>query len=163
VKVNGDNHPSIMQQEGIQAMPTFKVYVNGKCEKTLKGADQNALRTAVAEAVAKVKSNGGNTGNAGVNKVLPQKPKGYQAYQPQGHKVFFENDKFETPLKKIAEFARKNGLFIGDYAIFEQKSTDLNFVGWENEEKTKFCTFLIENIPFLECDNCLPFVDMLSK
>lgn len=46
-KVNVDNQPEIAQAQGVTAMPTFKVFHQGTCIETLKGANPSALTAAV--------------------------------------------------------------------------------------------------------------------
>ena len=110
IKVNGDNHKSLLQRLGIQGFPNFRFYGNGKVVHTVSGANQPELTAGV-----NLLKSSYSTGNQGVS-MPPPKPKTYQGYKPGGHKVFFENDKYETPLKKINEFGTSKGLFKDKFA-----------------------------------------------
>lgn len=50
-KVNTDNQSDVARANGISAMPTFKIFHNGTCVETIKGANPSALGDAVSKAV----------------------------------------------------------------------------------------------------------------
>jgi thioredoxin 1 len=50
-KVNTDNQTEVARSNGISAMPTFKIFHNGTCVETIKGANPSALGDAVSKAV----------------------------------------------------------------------------------------------------------------
>lgn len=58
-KVNVDNQSTIAQSNGVSAMPTFKIFHNGNCIETIKGADPSALSAAISKAVKLADSPGG--------------------------------------------------------------------------------------------------------
>ena len=49
-KVNVDTQSSISRTLGVTAMPTFKIFHNGSCVETIKGANPSALAAAVGKA-----------------------------------------------------------------------------------------------------------------
>ncbi|KAM5377622.1 hypothetical protein BFJ71_g9997 [Fusarium oxysporum] len=59
-KVNVDNQSGIARAQGVSAMPTFKIFHNGTCIETIKGANPPALTAAINNAV---KLGGPATGN----------------------------------------------------------------------------------------------------
>ncbi|KAF5678020.1 37S ribosomal Rsm22 [Fusarium circinatum] len=59
-KVNVDNQSGIARAQGVSAMPTFKIFHNGTCIETIKGANPPALTAAINNAV---KLGGPPTGN----------------------------------------------------------------------------------------------------
>ncbi|KAF4333555.1 37S ribosomal Rsm22 [Fusarium beomiforme] len=50
-KVNVDNQSGIARAQGVSAMPTFKIFHNGTCIETIKGANPPALTAAINNAV----------------------------------------------------------------------------------------------------------------
>lgn len=50
-KVNTDNQSDIARTNNVAAMPTFKIFHNGTCVETIKGANPPALTAAVEKAV----------------------------------------------------------------------------------------------------------------
>ena len=60
VKVNVDEAREIAAQYGIQAMPTFLLFKNGKQIEEIKGADPRKLKTVIESASADLKSSGGS-------------------------------------------------------------------------------------------------------
>lgn len=58
VKVNVDEAREIAAQYGIQAMPTFLLFKNGKQIEEIKGADPRKLKSAIESATADLKSTG---------------------------------------------------------------------------------------------------------
>ncbi|KAF4454129.1 putative RSM22-mitochondrial ribosomal protein, small subunit [Fusarium austroafricanum] len=50
-KVNVDNQSAISRAQGVSAMPTFKIFHNGTCIETIKGANPPALTVAINNAV----------------------------------------------------------------------------------------------------------------
>ncbi|KAF5585884.1 37S ribosomal Rsm22 [Fusarium pseudocircinatum] len=59
-KVNVDTQSGIARAQGVSAMPTFKIFHNGTCIETIKGANPPALTAAINNAV---KLGGPATGN----------------------------------------------------------------------------------------------------
>ncbi|KAJ4332710.1 mitochondrial thioredoxin [Ascochyta clinopodiicola] len=59
VKVNVDEAREIAAQYGIQAMPTFLLFKDGKQIEEIKGADPRKLKTVIESASADLKSSGG--------------------------------------------------------------------------------------------------------
>jgi len=57
-KVNVDEQREVAGQYGIQAMPTFLVFKEGKVVETIKGANPPALKSAVERAVNDLRSQG---------------------------------------------------------------------------------------------------------
>lgn len=57
-KINTDSQSTIAQTNSVTAMPTFKIFHNGTCVETIKGANPSALREAVDKAVKLVGSGG---------------------------------------------------------------------------------------------------------
>ena len=53
VKVDVDDQSSIAEQFGIECMPTFIVYKQGKVVEKMEGADKNGLQALVARHTAK--------------------------------------------------------------------------------------------------------------
>ena len=157
IKVNGDNHKSLLQRLGIQGFPNFRFYGNGKVVHTVSGANQPELTAGV-----NLLKSSYSTGNQGVS-MPPPKPKTYQGYKPGGHKVFFENDKYETPLKKINEFGTSKGLFKDKFASQAEKMSNSKYLEWENTDRILLIDFVMENLPVSDPDNCLPFMDFLTK
>ncbi|RGP64674.1 37s ribosomal rsm22 [Fusarium longipes] len=51
VKVNVDSQSGIARAQGVSAMPTFKIFHNGTCVETIKGANPPALTAAIKNAV----------------------------------------------------------------------------------------------------------------
>lgn len=62
VKVNVDEAREIAAQYGIQAMPTFLLFKDGKQIEEIKGADPRKLKTVIEGVAAELKSQGGNGG-----------------------------------------------------------------------------------------------------
>jgi thiol-disulfide isomerase/thioredoxin len=62
-KVNVDNQSTIAQSNAVAAMPTFKIYHNGSCVDTIKGANPPALAEAILKAVKLADGPGGGGGN----------------------------------------------------------------------------------------------------
>ncbi|KJZ72548.1 hypothetical protein HIM_08072 [Hirsutella minnesotensis 3608] len=62
-KVDVDSQSDISRAQGVSAMPTFKIFHNGSCVDTIKGANPPALAEAVSKAV-KLAGAGGASGNA---------------------------------------------------------------------------------------------------
>lgn len=58
VKVNVDEAREIAAQYGIQAMPTFLLFKDGKQIEEIKGADPRKLKSVIENATADVKSSG---------------------------------------------------------------------------------------------------------
>lgn len=58
VKVNVDEAREIAAQYGIQAMPTFLLFKDGKQIEEIKGADPRKLRSVIESATADLKSSG---------------------------------------------------------------------------------------------------------
>lgn len=58
VKVNVDEQREIAAQYGIQAMPTFLLFKDGKVIDTIKGANPPALKKAIEKAAEDVKASG---------------------------------------------------------------------------------------------------------
>lgn len=58
VKVNVDEAREIAAQYGIQAMPTFLLFKDGKQVQEIKGADPRSLKAAIEGASAALKSSG---------------------------------------------------------------------------------------------------------
>lgn len=58
VKINVDEAREIASQYGIQAMPTFLLFKDGKQVQEIKGADPRALKAAIEGASAALKSTG---------------------------------------------------------------------------------------------------------
>lgn len=56
VKVNVDEQPEISAQYGIQAMPTFLLFKDGKVVQDIKGANPPVLKKAVEAAAADAKA-----------------------------------------------------------------------------------------------------------
>lgn len=158
IKVNGDNHKSLLGRLGIQGFPHFKFYGNGNIVKTVSGANQQEL----TDGVNLLKQSYAGQSGPALSKPAP-KPKTYQGYKPGGHKVFFENDKYDTPLKKIHEFGTSKGLFKDKFASLAEKCLNSKFVEWENEDRVTLIRFVMENLPISDPDNTLPFVDFLTK
>ena len=50
-KVNVDNQSGIARAQGASAMPTLKIFHNGTCIETIKGANPPALTAAISNAV----------------------------------------------------------------------------------------------------------------
>ncbi|KAL2692115.1 hypothetical protein Neosp_002520 [[Neocosmospora] mangrovei] len=50
-KVNVDSQAGIARAQGVSAMPTFKIFHNGNCIETIKGANPPALTAAINNAV----------------------------------------------------------------------------------------------------------------
>ncbi|KAH7239126.1 thioredoxin [Fusarium tricinctum] len=50
-KVNVDNQSAIARAQAVAAMPTFKIFHNGTCIETIKGANPPALTAAINNAV----------------------------------------------------------------------------------------------------------------
>jgi thioredoxin 1 len=50
-KFDVDNVPTVAQELNIRAMPTFKIFKNGKEEKTVVGANPKALEAAIKAAI----------------------------------------------------------------------------------------------------------------
>jgi thioredoxin 1 len=59
VKVNVDEAREIAAQYGIQAMPTFLLFKDGKQVEEIKGADPRKLKSVIESASAELKSAGG--------------------------------------------------------------------------------------------------------
>lgn len=59
-KVNVDAQSGIARTQGVSAMPTFKIFHNGSCVETIKGANPPALTQAINNAVKLAA--GGNAG-----------------------------------------------------------------------------------------------------
>ena len=59
VKVNVDEAREIAAQYGIQAMPTFLLFKDGKQVEEIKGADPRKLKTVIESASAELKRSGG--------------------------------------------------------------------------------------------------------
>jgi thioredoxin-like negative regulator of GroEL len=51
-KVNVDNQANIARTNGVTAMPTFKIFHNGKAVETIRGANPTALTEAITKAVS---------------------------------------------------------------------------------------------------------------
>lgn len=62
-KVNVDNQSTIAQSNAVAAMPTFKIFHNGSCVDTIKGANPPALAEAILKAVKLADGPGGGGGN----------------------------------------------------------------------------------------------------
>lgn len=60
-KVNVDAQSGIARAQGVAAMPTFKIFHNGSCVETIKGANPPALTQAINNAVKLAA--GGNAGD----------------------------------------------------------------------------------------------------
>lgn len=58
VKVNVDEAREIAAQYGIQAMPTFLLFKNGKQVEEIKGADPRKLKSVIESASADLKTSG---------------------------------------------------------------------------------------------------------
>lgn len=50
-KVNVDQQSGVARANGVSAMPTFKIFHNGACVETIKGANPPALTDAISKAV----------------------------------------------------------------------------------------------------------------
>ncbi|KEY65760.1 hypothetical protein S7711_05589 [Stachybotrys chartarum IBT 7711] len=50
-KVNVDQQSGVARANGVSAMPTFKIFHNGACVETIKGANPPALSDAISKAV----------------------------------------------------------------------------------------------------------------
>lgn len=50
-KINVDSQSGIARAQGVSAMPTFKIFHNGTCVETIKGANPPALTAAINNAV----------------------------------------------------------------------------------------------------------------
>ncbi|KAF9700413.1 hypothetical protein EKO04_001926 [Ascochyta lentis] len=75
VKVNVDEAREIAAQYGIQAMPTFLLFKNGKQIEEIKGADPRKLKAVIESASAELKSSGASAPNAQEEKpVTDDKP-----------------------------------------------------------------------------------------
>jgi len=61
-KVNVDSQSTIARTQGVAAMPTFKIFHNGACVETIKGANPSALTEAISKAVSLANTPGGNAG-----------------------------------------------------------------------------------------------------
>lgn len=61
-KVNVDNQSTIAQSNAVAAMPTFKIFHNGACVDTIKGANPPALAEAILKAVKLADGSGGGVG-----------------------------------------------------------------------------------------------------
>lgn len=57
--MNVDEAREIAAQYGIQAMPTFLLFKDGKQIEEIKGADPRKLKSAIEDASADLKSSGG--------------------------------------------------------------------------------------------------------
>lgn len=60
-KINVDAQSGIARTQGVAAMPTFKIFHNGTCVETIKGANPPALTQAITNAVKL--ADGGNAGD----------------------------------------------------------------------------------------------------
>lgn len=61
-KINVDAQSTISRTNGVSAMPTFKIFHNGACVETIKGANPPALTAAISNAV-KLAGGGGKSGD----------------------------------------------------------------------------------------------------
>lgn len=61
-KINVDAQSTISRTNGVSAMPTFKIFHNGSCVETIKGANPPALTAAINNAV-KLAGGGGKSGD----------------------------------------------------------------------------------------------------
>lgn len=68
VKVNVDTQSTISRAQSVSAMPTFKIFHNGTCVETIKGANPPALTQAITNAIKL-----GDSGKAGGGAVF-EKP-----------------------------------------------------------------------------------------
>lgn len=82
-------------------------------------------------------------------------------YNKKGNKFFFEGNKYDTPLKKIKEFGVKHSLLVEKYAVLEDQLSDIKYESWPEDKKNLLVEFSIQNIPYSDCDNSLPFIDFL--
>lgn len=62
-KVNVDSQSTIAKTNGVSAMPTFKIFHNGTCVETVKGANPSDLGDAVGKATKLAFTSGGQSGN----------------------------------------------------------------------------------------------------
>ena len=54
-KFDVDNVPEVAQELNIRAMPTFKIFKDGKEDKTVVGANPKALEAAIKDAIGEPK------------------------------------------------------------------------------------------------------------
>lgn len=160
-RVDVDKCPNTSQGEGVKAMPTFKIYWEGKSIKVLQGADKNALKDAIYHLLGNYVRKSPTT--APNQAPVPQT---YQAYNPKNCKTFIEGPmKFDLGLKKMNDFAQKNDLFASNktYATLAAKITDSQLENWSPEERSLLTDFICDFMPVSDPDNATPFVDILSK
>ncbi|KAI5467798.1 putative thioredoxin [Mariannaea sp. PMI_226] len=63
-KINVDTQSTISRTQGVSAMPTFKIFHNGNCIETIKGANPPALTQAVSNALRLAGTGGGQRGES---------------------------------------------------------------------------------------------------
>lgn len=62
-KVNVDSQSTIAKTNGVSAMPTFKIFHNGTCVETIKGANPSDLSDAIGKATKLANTPGGRAGD----------------------------------------------------------------------------------------------------
>lgn len=62
-KVNVDSQSTIAKTNGVAAMPTFKIFHNGTCVETIKGANPSDLSDAIGKAAKLGSTPGGRAGD----------------------------------------------------------------------------------------------------
>lgn len=154
-KMDLDKNKFLGTSLGIQSIPTFLFIHKGQVVKKMAGADQNGLLTNIKWLISSYNLAAPQPAKV---EVVPQVKQTIRLYSETPESFYFDNLKWELPIKKIKEFGKSKGLFTGPYANLDDKLL-ANYLELTAEVQNLGVDFALKYLPIDDPDNLVPFVD----
>ena len=146
---------------GVQSIPTFLFLHKGQVVKKMSGADKDALTTNIRWLVSTYNLGQGSQVNPNPAPPVQAQPKSLQLYSEKSTPFYFETDKWDLPIKKLKDFASKNGYHDKPEYKDLEKSIVLQFDTVDESGKKLVIDYSIQAMPIDNPDDLVPFVDFI--